>query len=199
MSEPRELLVGLLDYIMVVEGSGDLRLAIECDGDEFHGADRWQHDMNRQRVLERAGWTFWRCFASTWVLRKDEVMHELVEYLYRIGIEPLGAIEHASRLVEKRIWKDSSSTEPSDEGNSYQSDAQHGDALGESRDERSMVHLRSPEARLKVPENGHSQQRATGELSIFRTTPLHSEFAQCLGRLCEAVHFRGERICFESR
>jgi len=90
---------------MVVEGQGDLRLAIECDGDEFHGADRWQHDLSRQRVLERAGWVFWRCFASTWVLRKDEVMEELVQFLYRMGIEPLGAIETAARIVEKRVVK----------------------------------------------------------------------------------------------
>lgn len=90
---------------MVVEGANDTRLAIECDGDEFHGPDKWQHDMRRQRILERAGWNFWRCFASTWVLRKDEVMEELVEYLYRMGIEPVGAIDRASRLVEKRIWQ----------------------------------------------------------------------------------------------
>lgn len=56
---------------MVVEGENDARLALECDGDDFHGPDRWTADMNRQRVLERAGWTFWRCFASTWSLRKD--------------------------------------------------------------------------------------------------------------------------------
>jgi len=47
---------------MVVEGTGDIRLALECDGDEFHGPDRWAQDMTRQRVLERAGWTF--CGAS---------------------------------------------------------------------------------------------------------------------------------------
>lgn len=89
---------------MVVEGDSDTRLAIECDGDEFHGPDRWQHDMNRQRVLERAGWVFWRCFASTWVLRKDEVLAELIEKLTAMGISPLGAIERAPALVEKRIW-----------------------------------------------------------------------------------------------
>ena len=50
---------------MVVEGERDARLAIECDGDEFHGPDRWVADMSRQRVLKRAGWIFWRCFAST--------------------------------------------------------------------------------------------------------------------------------------
>jgi very-short-patch-repair endonuclease len=90
---------------MVVEGAGDTRLAIECDGDEFHGPDRWQHDMNRQRVLERAGWVFWRCFASTWWLRKDEVLAELLDRLEVMGIEPLGAIERVPSLVEKRIWE----------------------------------------------------------------------------------------------
>ncbi|HHK5177296.1 TPA: hypothetical protein ACQT19_005993 [Pseudomonas aeruginosa] len=38
---------------MVVEGANDNRLAIECDGDAFHGPDRWEADMNRQRILER--------------------------------------------------------------------------------------------------------------------------------------------------
>ncbi|MBL8492970.1 MAG: very short patch repair endonuclease [Rhodocyclaceae bacterium] len=89
---------------MVVEGLGDVRLAIECDGDDYHGPDRWAHDMHRQRVLERAGWTFWRCFASTWSLRKDEVFAELIERLTSMGIEPLGAVEHAPSLVEKRFW-----------------------------------------------------------------------------------------------
>jgi len=88
---------------MVVEGAGDLRLAIECDGDEFHGPDRWGHDMSRQRVLERAGWTFWRCFASTWHLRKDEVFAELVERLTAMGIEAVGTLERAPQLVEKRV------------------------------------------------------------------------------------------------
>lgn len=90
---------------MVVEGADDSRLAIECDGDEFHGPDRWAADMSRQRVLERAGWTFWRCFASTWHLRKDEVLQQLLDRLAVMGIEPLGAIERIPSLVEKRVWR----------------------------------------------------------------------------------------------
>lgn len=90
---------------MVVEGANDTRLAIECDGDEFHGPDRWAADMRRQRVLERAGWTFWRCFASTWSLRTDEVVAELVDRLTTMGIEPLGALERVPSLVEFRNWK----------------------------------------------------------------------------------------------
>lgn len=96
---------------MVVEGDADTRLAIECDGDEFHGPDRWQHDMNRQRVLERAGWVFWRCFASTWSLRKDEVLGELLDRLTALGIAPLGAIDRAPSLVEKRTWTPPAATE----------------------------------------------------------------------------------------
>jgi hypothetical protein len=61
--------------------------------------------MARQRVLERAGWTFWRCFASTWQLRKDEVLAELIQRLTAMGIEPIGTLERAPQLVEKRVLR----------------------------------------------------------------------------------------------
>lgn len=97
---------------MVVEGENDARLAIECDGDQFHGPDQWAADMKRQRVLERAGWTFWRCFASTWTLRKDEVLSELIAKLNAMGIAPLGALMNLPSLVENRVLKpDSSKTD----------------------------------------------------------------------------------------
>ncbi len=90
---------------MVIEGAGDSRLALELDGDEYHGPDRWPQDMNHQRVLERAGWVFWRCFASTWTLRKDAVLAELLARLTAMGIEPMGAMAHAPSMVEKRTWQ----------------------------------------------------------------------------------------------
>ena len=90
---------------MVVEGASDTRLAIECDGDEFHGPDRWPADMQRQRILERAGWVFWRCFASTWSLRKDDVLAELRARLHAMGIEPAGAQERTPLVVESRNWQ----------------------------------------------------------------------------------------------
>jgi very-short-patch-repair endonuclease len=89
---------------MVVEGANDNRLAIECDGDAFHGPDRWDADMNRQRILERAGWTFWRCFASSWSLHQDEIFEELLERLAELGIEPTAAVDKLPALVEFREW-----------------------------------------------------------------------------------------------
>ena len=59
-------LVGSLGYSidLVVEGANGRLLAIECDGDLYHGPDRWADDMRRQRILERVGWIFWRVFGS---------------------------------------------------------------------------------------------------------------------------------------
>ncbi len=93
---------------MVVEGANDNRLAIECDGDAFHGPDRWEADMNRQRILERAGWTFWRCFASSWSMHKEEIFDELLQCLAELGIEPTGALDKLPALVELRTWTETS-------------------------------------------------------------------------------------------
>jgi very-short-patch-repair endonuclease len=83
----------------VVEGNEGRRLAIECDGDRFHGPGQWQDDMARQRVLERAGWTFWRCFASSFVRRREAVLDDLMQTLERLGIDPLGA-----ESVDNTVW-----------------------------------------------------------------------------------------------
>jgi len=82
--------VGEYRIDMVVEGHNDARLAIECDGDRYHGPDKWADDMQRQRVLERAGWTFWRCFASAFIRRRRELLEELSGTLSERGIEPVG-------------------------------------------------------------------------------------------------------------
>lgn len=83
----------------VVEGKEGRRLAIECDGDRFHGPGQWQDDMVRQRVLERAGWTFWRCFASSFVRRREAVLADLMQVLQSLGVEPLGA-----ESVDNTVW-----------------------------------------------------------------------------------------------
>jgi very-short-patch-repair endonuclease len=87
---------------LVVEGEGDTRLAVECDGDKYQGLANWADDVRRQRALERAGWTFWRCFAATFVRRREAVLDELVATLAAHGITPTGAGPVSSRLTEHR-------------------------------------------------------------------------------------------------
>ncbi|MFA5984027.1 MAG: AAA domain-containing protein [Methylococcaceae bacterium] len=86
-----QLKVGEFRLDMVVEGHHDARLAIECDGDRYHGMDKWADDMNRQRILERVGWRFWRCFASTYVMNRKEIIEDLIHTLREHGIEPIGS------------------------------------------------------------------------------------------------------------
>ena len=72
--------------------------------------------MQRQRVLERAGWVFWRCFASAFIRRRKDMLDDLVKTLTERGIEPIGA-EGAPRSVhtERRIVP--SGSEATHEGN----------------------------------------------------------------------------------
>jgi very-short-patch-repair endonuclease len=91
----------------VIEGNEGRRLAVECDGDRFHGPGQWSDDMARQRILERAGWTFWRCFASSFARRRDEVLDDLWAALNGLGIEPLGADS-----VDNTVWVEYKEADP---------------------------------------------------------------------------------------
>lgn len=90
--------VGQYRIDMVVEGENDTSLAIECDGDRYHGPDKWESDIHRQRILERAGWTFWRCFASAFVLHREAVVNELIETLTQLNIHPIADAQTATNL-----------------------------------------------------------------------------------------------------
>lgn len=45
--------------------------------------------MRRQRVLERAGWKFWRCFASHYYQDKSLCQQDLINTLEMMNIKPL--------------------------------------------------------------------------------------------------------------
>lgn len=62
--------------------------------------------MERQRVLERAGWTFWRCFASSFT-RREEVLADLRATLDKLGIEPLG-----TESVDHSVWVHAKEVDP---------------------------------------------------------------------------------------
>jgi len=72
---------------LVVEGLKG-RLAVECDGDEWHGPDRFESDMSRQRDLERCGWVFWRVRGSDFYRNSTVALQELWEALDRQKISP---------------------------------------------------------------------------------------------------------------
>ena len=73
---------------LVVEG-GQARLAVECDGDRWHGPDRYEEDMQRQRQLERCGWEFFRVRESAFYADPEAALHNLWPMLEERGILPI--------------------------------------------------------------------------------------------------------------
>ena len=65
---------------LVVEGMR-ARLAVECDGDQWHGPGKWEDDMMRQRTLERCGWTFWRVRGSEYYRNPEDALNTLWDRL----------------------------------------------------------------------------------------------------------------------
>ncbi|WP_244549230.1 AAA domain-containing protein [Bradyrhizobium canariense] len=100
---------------LVVEGDGGRRLAIECDGDQYHGPERWADDMRRQRILERVGWTFWRCFGSDYIIDNDGVVGDLLTTLEQMGIRPIGGQIEPYRYTEHRVVGEPIESLPADD------------------------------------------------------------------------------------
>jgi very-short-patch-repair endonuclease len=80
---------------LVVEGLQG-RIAVECDGDEWHGPERYDQDMARQRDLERAGWQFVRIRGSDFYRDRSRAMEPVWGELDRLGIRPGGIDEAAA-------------------------------------------------------------------------------------------------------
>lgn len=58
------------------------KLAIECDGMAYHsGIVKVQEDINRQLILERAGWRFFRIQSTDWFYRNAAVCDRLLAWI----------------------------------------------------------------------------------------------------------------------
>jgi very-short-patch-repair endonuclease len=79
---------------LVVEGMQG-RLAVECDGDRWHGPERYEEDLARQRDLERAGWRFIRIRGGYFYRDAGRATEPLWRELHRLGIRP-GGIDDAA-------------------------------------------------------------------------------------------------------
>ena len=71
--------------------------------DFHHGPERWADDMRRQRILERVGWSFWRCFGSNYRIDQEGVMDDLTQTLERMQIKPIGRETVNRSFSEHRV------------------------------------------------------------------------------------------------
>lgn len=90
---------------LVVEGM-EGRIAVECDGDRWHGAEQWESDTARQRQLERAGWPFFRISGSEFYRDPDTSLEPLWKLLERRGVFPYAdRTQHAAATREEPLTR----------------------------------------------------------------------------------------------
>jgi len=78
---------------LMVEGKRS-RLAVECDGDEYHSSpEQVERDLLRQRMLERAGLKFYRIRGGEYYYDPDQSLLPLWALLEKLQIYPVGRDE----------------------------------------------------------------------------------------------------------
>ena len=53
------------------------KIAIECDGDKWHGSEQYLNDLMRQKVLERCGWQFVRIRGYEYYTNREKALEPL--------------------------------------------------------------------------------------------------------------------------
>jgi very-short-patch-repair endonuclease len=74
--------------LVVVGAKG--RLAVECDGDYWHGPEQYLRDLARERDLRRCGWEFFRIRESAFYVAEHTVLSQLWATLAELQICPPG-------------------------------------------------------------------------------------------------------------
>lgn len=80
-------------YIDLVIVGGTRKLAVECDGDMWHGPERFEEDLRRQRQLERCGWEFFRVRASSYYRDPVAALAPLWEMIGDFEVKAQPAVE----------------------------------------------------------------------------------------------------------
>lgn len=128
---------------LVVEG-GQARLAVECYGDRWHGTDRYEADMQRQRQLERCHWEFFTVREVVFYSNQENALAPLWQMLEERGIVPGGTKANASETSEEQTGNDGPNKCDSDE--TEENDAEYDNSDSSSRGEAAHSHSsRHPE------------------------------------------------------
>jgi very-short-patch-repair endonuclease len=68
-----------IDLVAIL--SNGSKIAIECDGDKYHGVEQFHNDLMRQKVLERCEWQFFRIRGAEYYTNRKKSLEPLWEML----------------------------------------------------------------------------------------------------------------------
>lgn len=66
-----------IDFVLT--NDNNQKIAIECDGDAYHGIEELDKDLRRQSILERCGWKFARIRASEFYYDQENSTKKLID------------------------------------------------------------------------------------------------------------------------
>lgn len=169
---------------LLVEGMQG-NLAVECDGDQWHGPERYLEDMQRQRNLERCGRIFWRIRGSTFYSNPEHALDGLWETLKRHQIHAVtGASETPQNSEETVDLPRSDHTEMEEAAPTNEANAQD-----------------LPELPLQEPERAPDKLSTLMDAAYIRwpTKPLpdprYASIAEIIPGLIEIVRAEGPILC----
>ncbi|OFV90777.1 MAG: hypothetical protein A3G76_11445 [Acidobacteria bacterium RIFCSPLOWO2_12_FULL_65_11] len=88
------------------------RVAVECDGDFWHGPERYEQDAARQRVLERCGWTFCRIRGSAFAIDPEAAMEPVWKTLAAQEVQASQARRPTPWVAEANLPREPSAQVP---------------------------------------------------------------------------------------
>jgi very-short-patch-repair endonuclease len=152
------------------------QLAVECDGDHWHGPDQYEEDMQRQRQLERCEWEFFRVRESAFYANKEDALVPLWRMLEERGILAANT-KSSNKAAEEESGNDEND---SDETEDYDSDHDgRNTSLGEG----------SPDIQSKRhPEEISSHEISEAIVHALKKCPNHTCTLHSLtGRILKEV------------
>jgi len=146
---------------LVIEG-GHARLAVECDGDRWHGPEQYEADMQRQRQLERCGWEFFRVTESAFYSNEEDALRPL-----------WGMLEERGIVSDQGTAGDEDKTADNDNGDDDDEEVEENE--GEQDDQRPAPSNGAPNTQSRRhPEEVSGQEISDAIISILRKCPNYS-------------------------
>ena len=87
------------------------KIAVECDGDYWHSDEQYAKDMERQEILERAGWQFYRIRCSHYINDKNLATQDLWEILGSHSVKEKEAKTNQQNNLDQQKTKPQDKTE----------------------------------------------------------------------------------------
>ncbi len=166
---------------LVIEGLQS-KLAVECDGDHWHGPEKYDEDMERQRQLERCGWTFHRVRESEFYYFKESALNKLWSALQSYGIHPIGFKVPDNPSNEDDVFQDNQNLKVDQSEPGCSSDSEK-DILTPAKVEATIDHSQEATGNISTEQFSLTKEPTQGTLDVFDKGTMEPERSNSIDKI----------------